>query len=101
MVLLQDGLGRTYRGQQTLSLKLMVSNYSEEEMRQAHLQWRLMADERVLKKGSVTIPRIDQGSLATLATFIQTLPEIDAPRHLTLAVELRANGKKYRNSWTA
>jgi hypothetical protein len=98
VVLLQDGLGRTYRGNERLGAKLLVSNFSAEPL-QGELAWEVKAADESLAGGRAAGGRIPQGRLVEAARIDLPLPDSSSPRKLSLAVKLTAGGKCFANDW--
>ena len=102
VVLLQDGLQRTYRGAEPFALKLLISNYLFGPL-EGTLKWKVEAGGHAISENEQPLSSaVLQGELATVAEINAALPEIDAPAKLNVSVELAvADGKHYSNSWTA
>ena len=101
VVLLQDGLQRTYRGKTRLQLNLLVSNFSPESL-QGNLHWKVIAgDCSVAEKQKVMTTTAPQGELVDLGKIDVELPETLAPAKVRITVELAANGRRFANDWSA
>jgi len=100
VVLLQDGLEKTYRGGTRLSARLLVSNFSPGPLA-GQLCWELKAGERSLAKRQATLRDTPQGDVAAAATIDLELPAAAAPTKLKLVAELVAGEKRFANDWTA
>jgi hypothetical protein len=98
VVLLEDGLERTYRGTKRLEVKLLVSNFSTEPL-QGELDWEVKAGDQSLANRHVATSRIPQGELAEASQINLELPETTSPRKLTITAEMTANGKRFANDW--
>ena len=98
VVLLQDGLDRTYRSKNRLELKLLVSNFSTEPL-QGELVWEVKAGNQSLAKRQISLHRVPQGELAEAAKISLELPETTSPAKLTIAAELIAGEKRFSNDW--
>ena len=98
VVLLQDGLDRTYRGKTRLELKFLVSNFSTKPL-QGELVWEVKVGSQSLAKREVSLNRVPQGELAEAAKLGLELPETTSPAPLTVTAELIAGEKHYSNDW--
>jgi len=101
VVLLQDGLEMTYRGNSRLDLKLLVSNFSPEPLLQGELVWEVKASGRTLARQTVPVAQISQGDVTDATVVGVMLPEQAAPCKLSVTVKLSAHGKQYGNEWSA
>jgi Beta-galactosidase/beta-glucuronidase len=99
VVLLQDGLGLNYRGDDRTQLQISVSNYSPEPFAPAQLSWRLTRASQTLREGSFSTPAVDQGAVAPLGTVDFVLPNPSAPEKLTVTVALKIGDRTYTNQW--
>lgn len=100
VVLLQDGLEMTYRGNSRLDLKLLVSNFSPEPL-QGELVWEVKTGRQTIAKQTVPVSQIPQGGVAEAAVVGLVLPEQVAPAKLSVTAKLSAGGKRYGNDWSA
>jgi hypothetical protein len=100
VVLLEDGLERTYCGKKRLQAKLLVSNFSGGPL-QGELAWEVKAGERQLAARRVPSDRIPQGELAEVSQIDLELPDTASPRKLTITAELTAGGERFANDWRA
>ena len=98
IVLLQDGLDRTYRGKDRFDLKLLVSNFSPEPL-EGEFVWEVKAGDKSIATRQVSLNRIPQGELAEATKIGLELPETAAPCKLTITAELTAGGKRFVNDW--
>ena len=99
VVLLQDGLQRTYRGKDHLKLKLLVSNFSFERL-QGNLCWKVTIGNRtVAQEQHALASLVPQGELAEIGKIDVKLPEIESPANMKITIELTANGKQFTNDW--
>ena len=101
VVLLQDGLQRTYRGKERLGMKLLVSNFSPEPL-QGNLSWKVAVDNRPVaqEQQALTNPA-PQGELADMVNIDVELPEIGSPAKVKITVELASDGRQFTNDWTS
>jgi hypothetical protein len=126
-VLLLDGLRTTYRGNQPLNLRLLVSNYSEDDLADATLKWRVELEMggvikgeqegiavrqgelvviglggSVITEGEQKGVKVGQGEVACLKVIDVALPAAMAwPQRLTVEAELSGGSATFRNSWSA
>lgn len=98
VVLLQDGLARTYRGGDRLQLKLFVSNYSPKNL-QGNLNYEVQADGRTVVQERLTLQSAPQGELSAMTTIDLELPDVEAPVSLKIAAALVSGNKKFTNQW--
>ena len=98
IVLLLDGLPPVCRGGQSLDLRLLVSNFSEQALAGATFVVRA-AGLGAEKKGRAE--DVEQGAVAPIAEMPLKLPDTQAPRRLTLEAELSAGEAKTFNEWAA
>ncbi len=100
VVLLQDGLQRTYRGRTRLDLKLLVSNFSSGPL-PGDLAWEVKAADQSLARQQIPLQPVPQGELAEITPIGLDLPDIAAPAKLKITVELNAGDKHFTNEWTS
>jgi beta-galactosidase len=100
VVLLQDGLQRTYRGKTTLDLKLLVSNFSPDSLR-GDFYYEVKAGETSLVKKQLAIKPVPQGELAEAEHIKLEMPDVKAPTALKISVELSAGDTRYANDWSS
>jgi hypothetical protein len=100
VVLLQDGLEMTYRGNSRLDLKVLVSNFSPEPL-QGELCWEVKAGGQTIASKTVPVTRIAQGEVAEATAVGLVLPQPTAPAKLSVTARLSAGGKRFGNDWTA
>ena len=98
VVLLQDGLGRTYRGKSQLALKLLVSNFSPAPL-QGEFVWEVKAGDQSIAKRQIALNQIPQGELAEASQISLELPDVTAPVPVTITAELVAGEKHFKNDW--
>ncbi|MCL5099452.1 MAG: hypothetical protein M1608_18340 [Candidatus Omnitrophica bacterium] len=100
VVLLEDGLPQVCAGRQNLKVKLLVSNYSTETIRNGLLQWRIRLGPRTLDSNQRRIDA-EQGELAEAGILSLDLPESTQPERVLLTTELEAGGEHRRNEWSS
>lgn len=99
VVLLQDGLGLNYRGNENLSVQLSVSNYSADALNEATLDWQVTRGVQTLKQGQKAAGSVAQGGIGKLGGIEFYLPDPPAPEKLQIAVQLKSGGQTYTNQW--
>jgi hypothetical protein len=99
VVLLQDGLPLTCQANRSLKVRLLVSNYALEPIRNGRLRWKASLGNRVLAKHESRV-EAGQGELAGVTMVEVNLPEVSQPQRLTLTAELTAAKAACRNDWT-
>jgi hypothetical protein len=98
VVLLQDGLEATYRGESQLNLKLRLSNFCGQSLSGgAHLQI-FVGDERI-KRETLTLPEVANGDVADIARVALTLPNVKEPTLLRVTARLTSGHAESDNSW--
>jgi len=98
VVLLQDGLQRTYRGKDRLTLKLRVSNFSPAAL-QGKIVWEVKAGDQSLARKEMTSNELPQGDVADVAQIDLELPDVASPAPLKITVELVAGEMRFDNEW--
>ncbi|MFH1743684.1 MAG: sugar-binding domain-containing protein [bacterium] len=98
IVLLQDGLQLTYPSQESLDMRLLVSNYSTESLEKASVHWKAMLGTRLLEKGDLRID-VSQGEIDHAANVRCTLPDVDSPQKVMIHAELSTGNRTVRNDW--
>ena len=101
VVLLADGLKRTYRGKAPLGLGLVVSNFSPEALATETLTWRAKLTGAALRSGEIKPVQVGQGEVAAVGKVDLTLPEVTKPARLTVEAELAGGHARCANDWTA
>ncbi len=100
VVILQDGLERTYRGKGRLDVKLLVSNYSSGPL-QGELAWEVKLGDRSIAKRQAASSRVPQGELAEMTTLGLELPDVDSPVRLRIEAVLRCGQRSFGNDWSS
>lgn len=100
VVLLADGLERTCRGQSTLKVDMVVSNYSPGELAGAALTWRARLDGKELQNGQLNPVAVGQGEVAVAGKLELSVPDVAQASRLALDAALVAGGHRYANDWT-
>ena len=100
VVLLQDGLAETYRDNQHLHLRLLVSNYSLQPV-QGTLRWEVVADGRSVAQSQKPFERLPQGTVSEVGQIDANFPAVTKPTRLKIAVTAAAGGRTFSNHWTS
>ncbi len=100
VVLLQDGLGQTYRGGESLAVKFMVSNYSGSDFDNVSMSCEVKDATQTLSTLTMPIVHAPHGELATVGALNVILPNPEAPTQVTLITSLDAVGQHYQNEWS-
>jgi hypothetical protein len=99
VVLLQDGLQRTYRGKNRLQLKLLVSNFSPETL-EGTLNYEVKSGERSFVENQLIVKPVPQGELAEIGPIDLELPDVDSPVPVKITTTLVSGDKRFTNDWT-
>ena len=99
VVLLQDGLQRTYRSKSRFDLKLLASNYSPEPL-QGKATWEVTADGHSIAKKQLEAAKTPQGEVAEIARIDFELPEVASPTKLKIVVTLSTRQRCFSNEWS-
>lgn len=99
VVLLQEGLHRTYRGLECLDLKLLVSNFAIDPL-DGELTWEIANGKQVIASKKVAASAIGQGELGRLVDINFQLPDVETPVRLKISAKLDARGQSYANDWS-
>ena len=100
VVLLEQGLDLTYRGEQRMRVGLRVSNFSPDRLTNALLNWELWAEERLVAQEQKKVVAVDQGMLAEIAQIDRLLPRVERPVGLRLRARLSEGQDGWHNEWT-
>lgn len=100
VVVLQDGIGLTYRAGENVDFALLVSNYSPEALSGGTLHWRITADGAVLDEQEKQVADAAQGDVVELARVTATLPQVEKPARIVVEAELRVGEARYGNEWS-
>ncbi len=100
VVVLQNGLNRTYRGNTPLALSLQVSNFSGTEFINAPLRYQLRNDAEILTEGTIQLARCVNGDIVNAGSIEVTLPDPPHPNRIILSATLETDGGKYTNQWS-
>jgi hypothetical protein len=101
IVLLEDGIGLSYRAGQALETRLQVSNFGEVELGGETLTWRLRAGNVAIGDGVWRDLKAAQASLTPLGSVRALLPALAQPERILLEVEMSAGRRRIRNQWTS
>ena len=100
VVLLQDGLQRTYRGKDRLNLKLLVSNFSPSFI-EGCLSYEVKAGQQSLVRKYLTGKAVTQGELSVKTAIELELPDVQKPVPLKITATLVSGKNRFANDWTA
>lgn len=100
VLVLQDGLGLTYRGGESLELALLVSNYSPDTLAEPSLAWRVRLGDGVVAEDAGLAASAPQGEVTELRHIEVPLPDAPQPYRLTVDAELVVGGQRYTNDWS-
>ena len=100
VVLLQEGLERTYRGKSRMELKLLLSNYSPAPLK-GDCVWEVKVGDQSIAKRQLPLCQTPQGEVVEIAQVDLELPDPVAPAQIKLSVELSVGDRHYSNNWSA
>jgi beta-galactosidase len=100
VVLLENGLALTYRAGGPLRTRLLVSNYSQEAIREGVLRWQVTLSDRVAAARDAIAVHVGQGEVGELTEIQTDLPNLSQPQRATIVAELKAGTNEYRNDWS-
>ncbi|MDR2117213.1 MAG: hypothetical protein LBP87_12615, partial [Planctomycetaceae bacterium] len=99
VVLLQNGLERTYRSGEKFKATLWGSNYSSGNLT-GKMLWKLSTNDKIISENSFDIPVTEQGLLNTLGEAETVLPKTELPVEITFSLQLdSSDGNCCKNSW--
>ena len=101
VILLEDGLGLTYRGGDALEVALLVSNYAPESLVEPMLTWRVRLGDTVVAENSAPTVDAPQGEVTAVARLGVPLLDCPAPTPLRVEAELVCGEQRYVNDWPA
>lgn len=100
VLLLEDGLGLTYRAGESLTTSLLVSNFAPAPLTQAVLEYRVVSGEKVVAEEQVPLENVSQGTVTALQRIELALPEVSKPERVQVEADLIAGDSRYHNQWT-
>ncbi|MDX9972079.1 MAG: glycoside hydrolase family 2 TIM barrel-domain containing protein [FCB group bacterium] len=100
VVVLQDGLAQTYRGNQALELSLLVSNYLGIDFENASLTYRVKDASNTLATDTLSVARVANGELVKFGAITVPLPNPATPQRVFIEATLDAAGKQFKNEWS-
>jgi beta-galactosidase len=100
VVLLQEGLERTYRGKGRLDVKLRVSNYSSGPLT-GELAWEVKIGDRSVARRQTPLDQVPQGEVSDVTRVGLELPDVDSPARLRITAEVKAGEKRFGNDWSS
>ncbi|GAG09906.1 unnamed protein product, partial [marine sediment metagenome] len=99
LVILQEGLKRNYRTDETLEVSPAISNYSPVAGESGKLTCIVSIEEQILFEDSFVIDPIDKGLVECRNRLSFSLPEVAEPKRIKVAMTLDFAGNKYSNHW--
>jgi hypothetical protein len=99
VVLLQDGLDRTYRAGTRLDLSLVVSNYSAEPL-VGNVVWEVRLGSRSLAADELPGTQVGQGEVTEVAGMGCVLPDVSSPEKVTISASFSNGRECFRNDWS-
>ena len=99
VVLLDLGLGRSFRGGEDFAAEVSVSLYGGRDLSGGTLQWRLLADGSVLLRGSSRLGDAPDGHVTPVGAIEFTWPTVPTSCKTTLEVRVRGAGYDLANAW--
>ncbi len=97
VVLLQDGIGLSYRGGEHLKATLLISNFGTSALDNATLSYQV---GHSIAEQSLPAPKALQGALTELARMDVPLPEVSLPEQIVVKVRLVSGGATFTNEWS-
>ena len=82
-----------------LSCNILCSCYAKETLKDARLDIRLMAEDEVLERMSVSIPEIENGKVSPIYKLCFTMPKVTVAKALKLSVTLDSGSLYAENEW--
>ncbi len=99
VVLLQDGLDRTYRAGDRFNMTLFVSNYSAGELL-GELEWEVTMGGQPIGKQQVALNPVPQGDVAEITRVALDLPQTDSPVKVAVTANILSGEKRFANDWS-
>jgi hypothetical protein len=99
VVLLQQGVERTYRAKNRLNAAILISNFSPAAL-QGKLVWEVKLGDKSLARKELTPSEVPQGEVAEAAKIDVELPETASPSAIKITAELTTDGKRFVNDWS-
>ena len=100
VVLLQDGLERTYRAKEKLDIKLLVSNFSENPL-QGEFEWKVKIGDQTVRGKKTSSDPVTQGSVSEAVRLNVELPDVSVPTMVNIVAKLTVGEPSFTNDWTA
>jgi beta-galactosidase len=99
-VLLLDGLPLTIPSSQSLKLKLLVSNYAPEPIRNGSIRWTVKLGNRLLARHKQSSIAAGQGELIEALKIPVDLAPVFRPEQMIVLAELQAGHVSTHNDWS-
>lgn len=88
-----------YLAGQKVNIPIVVSNYAQEDIKNASLTIRVMVDGKVYTSKSAKIPCIKAGEVDKVYDFAFTTPKCDKPIKMILSATLDSKTEYRENEW--
>lgn len=89
---------RSFNSGEKISIPILISNYLR-NISDATLAIRVSTEEASLFDSTLSIADIPSGMLSKLYDLELTIPELEYPKKLTIAVDLHFEDRKINNEW--
>jgi len=99
IVLLEDGLQRSYSGGKKLGTVIKVSNFSEDNVQDEQLTCELYVDNKIVIRNLIDVELAKQAGLIELAKIEYALPDTKVPKIIELKTELSVGKRRIYNHW--
>ena len=100
VVLLQDGLGLTYRGGQRLEIALILSNFGPDELAGPTLRWQVRSSDDVIAEAVEHVASVTQGAVSEVGRIAIPLPDVGQPTALSIEAALSIDDRRFQNHWS-
>ena len=100
-----EGTNRVFVSGERIPVKFLFAHYGDKALREARLEWKLVADGSLLASGSCPIGRQELGAVRQVANLSITVPELTIPVRAELTATVVSVGDKgtsgcaASNSW--
>lgn len=98
VVLLQSGMGKTYRSGDQFNVTLSVSNFSGTPL-SGKQSWTVAVGDKRIETKTQIVQTVNNGEVSKVEQLSVSLPEVNIPQQLVLSVRLNGSNKTYQNSW--
>ncbi len=99
VVLLLDGVELAYRAGEELKGKILVSNFSADDLKDGTLTLSIKRGTNVLTRKQITTLQSKQGSLEEVITFSLKTLLVEKPARITIEADLEEGNRSYHNHW--